>query len=129
MTATAATLPSGIVSTDGLELMHDVADAVAAALRGVSDLGPSGVRDGQYALVSVADEAACAVLRRAGVGILSEESGLALVPGRPTIVIDPVDGSTNRSRGIQWFATSMCLVDDDGPAAALVVDQASGERW
>ena len=83
--------------TDGLDLMHDVADAVAAALRGVSDLGPSGVRDGQYALDLVADEAALAVLRRAGVGVLSEESGLALVPGRPTIVIDPVDGSTNRS--------------------------------
>ena len=117
------------MSTDWLDLMHDVADAVAAALVTIDDLGPSGLRDGQYALDLVADEAALAVLARAGVGVLSEESGLALVAGRPTVVIDPVDGSTNRSRGIPWFATSMCVVDADGPAAALVVNQASGERW
>ena len=109
--------------------MHDVADAVAAALAEVRDLGPSGLRDGQYALDLTADAAALAVLARADVGVLSEESGLALVPGRPTIVLDPVDGSTNRSRGVPWYATSMCLVDGDGPAVALVVNQASGERW
>src|SRR6478609_1287334 len=90
MTATAATLPSAAVPTDWLDLLHDVADAVAAALRTVDDLGPSGLRDGQYALDLVADDAALAVLARTGVGVLSEESGLALVAGRPTIVIDPV---------------------------------------
>ncbi|MFT3854952.1 MAG: inositol monophosphatase [Ilumatobacteraceae bacterium] len=115
--------------TDWLGLMHDVADAVAAALAGVSDAGMSGRRDGQYALDLTADEAALRVLARAGVGVLSEESGLMPVPGQPTIVLDPVDGSTNRARGVPWYATSMCLVDGDGPAVALVVNQASGERW
>lgn len=115
--------------TDGIALLHDVADAVALALASVRDRGPSGLRDGQYALDLVADEAALAVLRRAGVGVLSEESGLEVVDGRPTVVIDPVDGSTNCSRGVPWYATSLCLVDEDGPAVALVVNQASGERW
>src|SRR4051812_31964678 len=123
MTATAATLPSALVATDWLGLLDDVAGAVARALPTVSDLGPSGLRDGQYALDLVADAAALDVLARADVGVLSEESGRRLVPGRPTVVIDPVDGSTNCSRGVPWFATSMCVVDDDGPAVALVVNQ------
>jgi fructose-1,6-bisphosphatase/inositol monophosphatase family enzyme len=45
------------------------------------------------------------------------------------VVLDPLDGSTNASRGIPWFATSLCLVDRDGPAAALVVNQANGVRY
>jgi myo-inositol-1(or 4)-monophosphatase len=45
------------------------------------------------------------------------------------VVVDPIDGSTNASRGVPWYATSLCLVDPDGPAVALVVDQASGVRF
>jgi fructose-1,6-bisphosphatase/inositol monophosphatase family enzyme len=114
---------------DGLGLLHEVGDAVAAALRTVTDWGPSGGREGQYALDVIADEAALAVLRRAGVGVLSEESGVAPGATGEIVVIDPIDGSTNASRGIPWFATSLCLVDDDGPAAAVVVDQANGVRY
>ena len=36
----------------------------------------------------------------------------------------PLDGSTNASRGMPWYATSLCAVDADGPRAALVVDLA-----
>jgi myo-inositol-1(or 4)-monophosphatase len=115
--------------TDRLGLLHEVADAVATAMRTVTDWGPSGVRDGQYALDVTADEAALAVLRRAGVGVLSEESGFDRGDGGEVVVIDPIDGSTNASRGLPWFATSLCLVDDQGPAAALVVNQATGVRY
>lgn len=116
------------MSVDLLALFDDVAVAVSNALAGVSDLGPSGRRDGQYGLDLVADEAALAVLARTRLGVLSEESGFT--PGLGgTVVIDPVDGSTNYSRGVPWYATSMCLVDDDGPAVALVVDQANGVRY
>ena len=45
------------------------------------------------------------------------------------VVIDPVDGSTNASKGIPWFATSLCAVDAAGARAALVVNQASGVRF
>src|ERR687889_208179 len=44
------------------------------------------------------------------------------------VVLDPVDGSTNASRGLPWFATSLCAVDADGARAAVVVDQAGGTR-
>jgi myo-inositol-1(or 4)-monophosphatase len=110
-------------------LLVETAEAVANALRDVTDRGPSGHRIGQYALDVVADDAALVVLRRAGVGVLSEESGLELNDGDEVVVIDPVDGSTNASRGVPWYATSLCLMDADGPAAALVVNQATGVRY
>ena len=91
--------------------------------------GPSGARVGQYALDVTADDAALAVLRRAGVGVLSEESGFNPSSTGEVVVIDPIDGSTNASRGLPWFATSLCFVDDDGPAVALVVNQATGVRY
>jgi myo-inositol-1(or 4)-monophosphatase len=115
--------------TDRLGLLHDLADAVAVALRTVTDWGPSGDRDGQYALDVTADQAALAVLDRAGVGVLSEESGFNPGTTGEVVVVDPIDGSTNASRGIPWFATSLCLVDADGPAVALVVNQATGVRY
>ena len=53
-------------------------------------------RPGQYALDLVADEAACAVLERAPVRIVSEESGVrGALDASITVVLDPVDGSTN----------------------------------
>ena len=117
------------MNPDRLSLLHEVADAVAAAFAEVRDFGPSGRRDGQYTLDVVANDAALAVLRRAGLGVLSEESEFE--PGRTgeVVVIDPIDGSTNASRGVRYFATAMCLVDADGPSVALVANQATGERY
>lgn len=117
------------VMDDRLTLLHDVADAVAAAFTKVRDFGPSGNREGQYALDLVADAAALAVLRDAGVGVLSEESGFTPGTSSDVVVIDPIDGSTNASRGVPWFSTSLCLVDGEGPAVALVANQATGERY
>jgi myo-inositol-1(or 4)-monophosphatase len=114
-------------------LLDEVAAAVAAALsdhrRGRTDLRERGERPGQYRLDLVADAAALEVLRAAGVGILSEESGLESADAGVVVVVDPVDGSTNASRGLPWFATSLCAVDRDGPVAALVVNLATGTRW
>ncbi|MBK8333803.1 MAG: hypothetical protein IPL07_15865 [Acidimicrobiaceae bacterium] len=117
------------MNPDRLSLLHEVADAVAAAFVGVRDFGPSGQRAGQYALDVVANDAALQVLRRAGVGVLSEESEFEAGATGEVVIIDPIDGSTNASRGVRYFATAMCLVDADGPAVALVANQATGERY
>ena len=91
--------------------------------------GPSGVRSGQYRADLVANDAVLGVLRSAGVGVLSEESGLEGADRPVVVVVDPLDGSTNASRGLPWFATALCAMVDDGPRAALVVDQVHGTRF
>ena len=112
-----------------LEVLHDTASAVRAALDGLADWGDAGTRAGQYLSDLAADEAALLVLDRAGVGAMSEESGLHHSQREIVVVLDPVDGSTNASRGLPWYATSLCAVDAAGARAALVVDQASGTRF
>lgn len=111
------------------ELLEETAAAVITALDVVEDWGPSGLRDTQYNSDVAADAAALGVLDRAGVGVLSEESGLRRASSSLLVVVDPLDGSTNAERGLPWYATSLCAVDADGPLAALVVNLASGERF
>ena len=111
------------------ELLAATARAVRRALDGLDDWGPAGTHAGQYHSDVAADAAALGVLDDAGVAVLSEESGLHEGDPELLVVVDPVDGSTNASRGIPWFATSLCALDGDGPLAALVVNQATGERF
>lgn len=115
-------------------LLRSTADAVAEALAADQRDRPAeqrtkGDRPGQYRLDLVADEAALRVLRAAGVGILSEESGLEDPGTGLVVVVDPVDGSTNASRGLPWYATSLCAVDEYGPVASLVRNLATGTTW
>jgi hypothetical protein len=114
--------------TDRMGLLHDVADAVAAAMRTVTDWGPSGARIGQYALDVTADDAALAVLRTPGSVCCRRRADSIPALGRggrhrPDRRIDECQS------WLPWFATSLCFVDDDGPAVALVVNQATGVRF
>lgn len=109
-----------------MELLHETAAAIKVALGALADWGLAGTRPGQYHSDLAADAAALEVLDRAGVGVFSEESGLHRPDADLLVVMDPVDGSTNASRRIPWFATSLCALDGDGARAALVVNQATG---
>jgi myo-inositol-1(or 4)-monophosphatase len=103
--------------------------AVRTALGDVTDWRPTTERPSQYAIDVAADAAAVGVLTDAGLGVLSEETGRHH-PDRPvTVVVDPVDGSTNVSRRLPWYACSLCAVDADGPRASLVVNLATGQRF
>ena len=115
-----------------LSLFDDVCSSVREALDALPDwnhLGAAGAHAGQYRHDVAADEAALTLLDRAGVGVLSEESGLRRGEAEIVVIIDPIDGSTNASRGIPWFATSLCAVDADGPLVSMVVNQALGVRY
>jgi len=112
-----------------LAVLSEAAAAVRVALDGLGDWGPAGTRVGQYRSDLVADEAALPILRGAGLGVLSEETGPHDTDRQVIVALDPVDGSTNASRGLPWFATSLCAVDERGARAALVVNQATGERF
>jgi len=112
-----------------LALLDEAAVAIAGALGALDDWGLAGTRPGQYHSDLAADDVAVRVLLAAGVGVLSEESGRHRDDRDVTVVLDPLDGSTNASRGIPWFATSLCAVDEQGPLAALVVNLANGVRF
>jgi fructose-1,6-bisphosphatase/inositol monophosphatase family enzyme len=112
-----------------LGLLEEAAAAIEEALGGLDDWGLAGARPGQYRSDLAADDAALRVLDAAGVSVFSEESGLSWPDRALTVVVDPLDGSTNAARGIPWYATSLCAVDESGPLAALVINLASGERY
>ena len=112
-----------------LELLRRTADAVAEAVRDLDDLGLVPGRSATYLSDLAADRVALDLLLGAGVGVVSEESGVHGVDREVVVVLDPVDGSTNASRGIPWYATSLCAVDRDGPSAAVVVNLATGARF
>lgn len=117
-----------MTADETLEVLHRAADAVVETFRTGVDWGPSGARVAQYASDVAADDAVLAVLGAAGIRVLSEESGLGPGTG-PVAVVDPLDGSTNASLGLPWFATSLCVVDDEGPLAAVVHNHGNGERY
>jgi myo-inositol-1(or 4)-monophosphatase len=118
---------AAVLDHPALDVLHRVADEVGKRLAATTDWRLSGSRAGQYAVDVSVDDVAVGLLLDAGFAVLSEESGRS-GDGDPVVVVDPLDGSTNASRGIPWFATSLCVVDDDGPVVALVVNQATGER-
>ena len=111
-----------------LDVLHRTADAVAGVLQANTDWSLSGKRATQYSVDLAADAAALAVLHGAGCAVLSEESQITgeWQPGGLMVVMDPLDGSTNASKRVPWYATALCAIDADGMRASLVVNQASG---
>ena len=112
-----------------LQVLNNTADAVSKVLEANTDWSLSGIRHTQYSVDVRADNAALAVLHDAGCAVLSEESQITGQWGDDDIlvVMDPLDGSTNASRGVPWFATALCALDKNGMRASLVVNQASGK--
>lgn len=127
-----------------LTVLHEAADAVVDAFVNHQDWGKSGQREDQYVADLVADEAILAVLQVTPMRVLSEESGLGPKQstelstnelrergwdGELIAVVDPLDGSTNASLGLDWFATSLCVVDSQGPWVAVVHDHPGNKRY
>jgi len=111
------------------QVLRSVTDEGVERLAQVSDRRAPGERSDQYALDLVVDEPMVADLLDAGLGVLSEEAGV-IEPDRPLLaIVDPVDGSTNASRGIPWFATSIAILDEDGPLVSIVHNHATSERF
>lgn len=118
---------------DVLAVLHRAVDAAVTAMEPLEGrrwgLVEGGAHPGQYECDIVVDPAVLAVIDDAGFGALSEESGLHAPERGIVVVVDPVDGSTNASRGLPWYNTSLCAVDDDGPLAAIVANLATGARY
>jgi fructose-1,6-bisphosphatase/inositol monophosphatase family enzyme len=117
---------------DILRVLHETADAVYGVLSTNTDWGPSGQRATQYAVDLRADAAALEVLHGAGLAVMSEESGRTGEWNDDSIIVvmDPLDGSTNASRRVPWYATALAAVDKSGHRASLVANQFTNEnRW
>ncbi len=110
-----------------VELLCSAARAVRDAVVGQRGLGLSGARATQYHADVAADDAAVAVLVAGGLRVLSEESDLT-GDGGLTCVLDPIDGSTNFDRGIPFYSTSLCVLDEEGARCAVVVNLAT-DTW
>ncbi len=115
-----------------LEVFGVTADKVSAAVGKLSDdqkRARTG-REGQYGLDVVADVVALRDLHAAGFAVVSEESGYSgPTDAEVTVVLDPVDGSTNCARGISYWAISLSAIDKDGLLASMVVNQSTGTRY
>lgn len=116
-------------------MLERAADAASEAFRSIAAgrapgaIRAEGHREGQYAFDLVVDLAVLEMLDGEGVGVMSEESGLTDGDAEVIVVVDPVDGSTNASRGIPWYACSLCALDAEGPWIALVANLATGTRY
>lgn len=117
---------------DILRVLHETADAAYAVLSTNTDWGLSGQRPTQYSVDLRADAAALEVLHSAGCAVLSEESGRTgdWHDDSIIVVMDPLDGSTNASRRVPWYATALAAIDGRGHRASLVANQFTNEdRW
>ncbi len=65
-----------------------------------------------------------------GDGFVGEEGeGRVAHEGRPTWVVDPIDGTANFARGVPHFCVSVALVDATRPLAGAIYDPALGELF
>jgi myo-inositol-1(or 4)-monophosphatase len=108
-----------------LSSLRECAHEIGTVVRAGQHSGFSGQRSTQYHLDVTADEIALRVLHGAGFQVVSEESGVS-GSGEYTVVIDPIDGSTNCDHGIPFFATSLAVLREEELVAALVMNQATG---
>jgi myo-inositol-1(or 4)-monophosphatase len=116
------------VTTSLLDPLRQCALEIHDAVSGQQRRGYSGQRPTQYHLDLAADEVALRVLTGAGFRVVSEESGIT-GQGAFTVVVDPIDGSTNCDHGIPFYATSLAVMCGDELVAGLVMNQATGTSF
>ena len=116
-----------------LYALRNVANVAQFTMAAAGDWSLTGAHQGQYAADVFVNDAVTGALREFGWGILSEESGPSgLAASAPAnlgdqlvVIVDPIDGSTNASRGLPWCAVSLCCVDRDGPRVGVVAQLAA----
>jgi myo-inositol-1(or 4)-monophosphatase len=105
--------------------LRTCADEIGEAVVAHRGRGYSGQRATQYHLDLAADDVALRMLGAAGFRVVSEESGVT-GSGEYTVVVDPIDGSTNCDHGIPFFSTSLAVLKAGELVAGLVKNQATG---
>lgn len=120
---------------DLLKLAQEAVEAAATVLGKVYKADAGVVSDGGRDIKTEADLAAeqqiLAVIKQAGFGILSEESG-----ARGNIdlqdsfwVVDPLDGTFNFARGLPFCGVSIGFWSKGEPIIGVIHDLGSGETY
>jgi myo-inositol-1(or 4)-monophosphatase len=111
-----------------LERLTDCAREIGGAVDADRGRGYSGERETQYHLDLAADRVALTMLIGWGYRVVSEESGVS-GEGDLTVVVDPIDGSTNCDHGIPFYATSFGVLQRSELIAGLVMNHATGDVY
>ena len=113
------------MTSDLFSTLRLCAQEIGEAVSGQRRLGYSGQRATQYHLDLTADEVALRVLVGAGFQVISEESGTT-GHGELSVIVDPIDGSTNCDHGVPFYSTSLAVMRREELIAGLVMNQATG---
>ena len=113
---------------DLFAILRECAEEIGRAIEAHRGRGFSGLRESQYHLDVVADEVARRVLGGAQFRVVSEESGVT-GSGPLTVVVDPIDGSTNCDHGVPFYTTSLAVLGEGELVAGYVVNHATGTAY
>ena len=111
------------------ELSKSISDEIIYSLNHLDDWGKADGHPGQYKHDVIADEIATPQLIAAGLGVISEESTPIGLDKPYIAIVDPIDGSTNASLSLPWYALSLCLVYDEEAVASFVRNLVTGETF
>ena len=114
-----------------LEAARAGARIVASGFRSVSAAEMKGAVDPVTEVDRAAESAIISVITAARPrdGILAEEGGATGAPSGRRWVIDPLDGTVNFVHGLPHVAVSVCLEDEDGGLAAVIIDPIRAEEF
>lgn len=116
------------------ERVQEVRDRLIASQEGIEKVGEGAGGDTTMRVDEEAEQEILEVVKQKGdVRIVAEEAGESgPVDARWTVIIDPIDGSSNFERQIPFYCTSIAVVEGktlDDASHALVRNLVSGDTY
>jgi myo-inositol-1(or 4)-monophosphatase len=122
-------------SSNWVTILREAAEGICSAIIDVRLKGAGlETREYKYILDEAAQSALVDTLKSRGVSaqLISEEGNVLIGGGGPTVIADPVDGTTNLARGLRHAVTCLSISENglhSGTLAALVSDIYTGDIY
>jgi myo-inositol-1(or 4)-monophosphatase len=119
---------------DAAERVQEVRDKLVSAREGTERIGEGAGGDITMRVDQEAEQEIIAVLKQKGdVRIVAEEQGeTGPKDARWTVIVDPIDGSSNFERGIPFYCTSIAVLEGrtlDDTKHGLVRNLVNGDTY
>jgi myo-inositol-1(or 4)-monophosphatase len=119
---------------DAAERVQDVRDRLVASQGGTEKMGEGASGDITMRVDKEAEEEIVEVVKQKGdVRFVAEEHGESgPADARWTVVVDPIDGSSNFERGVPFYCTSIAVLEGrslDDATHALVRNLVNGDTY